>query len=110
MKQRILAATIALSFSMLALPRLVAAPVTGTPSTATAKVKMVKFSVRNDSRSPVTLEGGGQQFVLQPGQSTNVKLPAGTQMTTVNETAHLAAGAIVATVETSLGGNTILVN
>ena len=74
------------------------------------KVKLIKFSIRNDSKASRQLKAGDQQITIAPGQTAAVKLGLGLQVTTVSETTKLPSGAVVTTVTESLGGNTLAVS
>lgn len=79
-------------------------------STTPAKMKLIKFSIRNDSKTPLQLKAGDQQMTIAPGQTSAVKLPMGLQVTTVSDTAHLPSGAVLTTVSEALQGNTLAVS
>ena len=110
MKHRILISSMALSISMCTAGALNAAPMMHTNASASAKVKLISFSIRNDSAAPLTIKAGDQQMTIAPGTTTALKLGRGSQVTTVNETAHLAAGAVLTTVTDYLQGNTIAIS
>ncbi len=71
---------------------------------------MISFSIRNDSAAPLTIKAGEQQMTIAPGATIALKAGRGSQVTTVNETAHLAAGAVLTTVTDYLQGNTVTVS
>lgn len=77
---------------------------------ATGTAKMVKFLMRNDSSTPLTIQAGDQQMTLRPGQTMPLKLQEGLQVTTLNGTAHIAPGALLTTVSRTLQGNTLAVS
>lgn len=114
MTRRILFSTSAmvLSLSLASTPFLHAAPAprahdaTGTP----AKLKLIKFNIRNDSSVPLQLKAGDQQMTIAPGQTASVKLQLGLQVTTVSDTAKLPSGSVLTTVSDSLQGNTLAVS
>ena len=76
----------------------------------TAKVKLVKFNIRNDSKAALVLKAGDQQMTIAPGQTAAVKLQQGLQVMTVSDTGHLPAGSVLTTVSDSLQGNTLAVS
>ena len=79
-------------------------------SSAPAKVKLIKFNIRNDSKMPLQLKAGDQQVTIAPGETTAVKLQVGLQVTTVSESAKLPSGSVLTTVSESLQGNTLAVS
>ncbi len=72
-----------------------------------AKVKMVKFSLRNDGGSPLTLKVGEEVVTLEAGKSKAMDLPVGTRILRQEESATGKAGALVAEVSKELSGVTI---
>ncbi len=126
MNHRLIAAAMATSISVLGTPSLLAAqspaaqnlvaPAAGTTSAARTstgkpvKVKTVSFTLRNDAGTPLTVAAGDQQFTVQPGKSLVLKLQEGITITTVNATAHAAAGGILTTVSSTLQGNTLAIS
>ncbi len=113
MTRRILTFAMALSLSLFASGSLLALP--PTPSlhstdSAPAKMKLISFSIRNDSAAALTLKAGEQQMTIAPGQKMAVKLEKGCQVTTVNGTTHLHAGDVLTTVTDYLQGNTLAVS
>jgi hypothetical protein len=83
--------------------------VTTTTTTAT-KGKLIRFQLRNDSSSAMTLQVGDQQFTVQAGKTTDIKAAAGTQIIAVNGSGSVSAGTVVTTVNPILSGNTLAVN
>ena len=74
------------------------------------KVKTISFSLRNDSAAPVTIQAGDQQFTVEPGKTTQMKLAIGVQVIAVNGTTHIAAGSVVTQVNSTLQGNTLAIS
>ncbi len=74
-----------------------------------AKPKTVSFEVRNDSADSVTIQAGDQQYILAPGKESKVKMAQGTQLKAVNATGTHQAGDVLVTVDSSLGGNTLVI-
>lgn len=114
MIRRILPSAMVLSLSLLASPALHAATLPShdaTPNAAVAaKGKLISFHIRNASASALVLKAGDQQITIAPGQTATMKLVNGTPVTSVNDTAHFAAGAVVTTVTEYLQGNTLAVS
>ena len=119
MNRRILTATMALSMSVFASQALAqafaSAPATGPNATNSTtaqapKGKQISFHMRNDSTSPVTVQAGDQQITIAPGKSVALKVAQGTQVTTPSGTLHVAAGGILATVDSNLSGNTLVIS
>jgi hypothetical protein len=112
MQRRLIAAAMALAVSTLAAQPLLAAPLRAFHAPVHAKIgtqKPVKFNMRNDSKEPVTVKAGDQEIPLEPGKMTEVKLQEGLQITTLTATATHAAGTVLATVDRTLSGNTLVV-
>jgi len=106
---RFVMSAMVLSASMIGSQAVYAAPVhLNVPVRAAveSKVKLVKFSVRNDSKAPMKLKAGDNEVAIEPGKTANLSLPTGTQITTV-EAANREAGSLVATVSDALSGNTL---
>ncbi len=118
MNRRLLTAAMALSMSIFASEALAQAfapaPATGpnttTTTTSVPHGKQISFHLRNDSTSPMTIQAGDQQITVAPGKSITLKLATGTPITTVNGTAHIAPGGILATVDSNLSGNTLVIS
>ena len=70
--------------------------------------KMVSFSVRNDSKTPITLRAGDVEMTLDPGKSHDVKIAVGEKVVAVNTTANYPAGTVLATANTDLSDTTIV--
>ena len=113
MKLRTVSATMAATLCLFTAPTLLAAPFLSRSNPATvqtAKVQMVSFQIRNSSGEVLTVAAGPTQFTLQRGETRTVKLPAGQNLVSQSATAHYGAGAVMATVDKILGGNTLVFN
>ena len=113
MHRRILTFAMALSLSPFAAQTLWAAPVSASPRTASdrpIKVKSTRFNMRNDSAAALTIKAGEQEFTIEPGKTTALKLENGVQVTAVNGTPHISAGSVIVTVNSTLDGNTLAVS
>ena len=118
MNHRLMAAAMATCISVFGTPSLLVAQQTLMAPTAAArtstgkpvKVKTVSFTLRNDAATPLTVAAGDQQFTVQPGKSLMLKLQDGVTLTTVNATAHAAAGGVLTTVSSTLQGNTLAIS
>ena len=75
-----------------------------------AKSKLISFNLRNDSKETLVLKSGDQQYTVEPGKSTVLKLEEGTDLVNVNATAHMAPGALVTKVTKELQGNTLAIS
>ncbi len=112
MNHRVIAATMALSVSLITAPALSAAPVSGIHVPVHAKLdngKLVSFQLRNDSKEAVTVKAGDQQLTIQPGKASGLKIADGTQIISVNATATHTAGEILAVASTNLSGATLVI-
>lgn len=112
MNRRILTAAMATCLSVLTVQPMLAAPMGGMFHHAADKSvkKTISFQLRNDSKSALTISTGDQQYTVQPHRVIALKLQEGTQVTAVNSTDHIQAGAVLTTVTTDLQGNTLAVS
>lgn len=72
-----------------------------------AKSKTVKFNLRNDGTSPLTLKVGEEMMTLEAGKSKALDLPVGTRIVRPEATATAPAGSLVTEVSKELNGVTI---
>ena len=120
MNRRIVTAAMAISMSVFASQALAQAfapaATTGPNATSTttsmpaAHGKQISFHLRNDSAAAVTIQAGDQQMTVAAGKSISLKLATGTVVTTTSGTAHVAAGGVLATVDSNLSGNTLVIS
>ena len=113
MKLRNLPAAMVATLCLFTAPTLFAAPFLNraTPSTTRpAKVHTISFQIRNSSAEVITLQAGDKQFTLKSGETASVKLPLGQALISQTVTAHFGAGALMATVNQDLQGNTLVFN
>ena len=110
MNRRIVTAAMALSMSFFASQALAQAFASAPAPGPNTKGKQISFHLRNDSSAAVTIQAGDQQITVAPGKSINLKLATGTQVTTTSGTAHVAAGGILANVDSNLSGNTLVIS
>lgn len=113
MHRRIIAAAaMALSLSTFAAQSVYAAPPPFFHHTADkpAAQKLIAFTVRNDSKAALVLQAGDQQYTVQPGKSTSLKLQEGAEVLTVNGTSSRAPGTVLTKVTKELQGNTLAIS
>lgn len=113
MKLRTFPAAMVATLCLFTAPTLFATPLLNrsTPSTVhPAKVHTVSFQIRNGSHEVITLQAGDQRFTLKCGETASVKLLLGQALISQNVTAHYGAGALLATVNQGLQGNTLVLN
>ncbi len=72
-----------------------------------AKVKTVKFNLRNDSTTPLVLKVAGETVTLDAGVTKAMDLPLGTRIVRQDASAPDGAGALVTQVVKELSGVTI---
>ncbi len=72
-----------------------------------AKTKLVKFSLRNDGSSALTLKVGEEVMTLEAGKSKALELPVGTRIVRQDGAGTEKAGALVTEVSKELSGVTI---
>jgi len=75
-----------------------------------SKVKLVKFSLRNDTSAPLKLKIGDNVVTLLPGKPVDVKLADGKQIIAVETTASYDAGSVVAIAAEQLDGTTVAIH
>ena len=73
------------------------------------KTKMVSFSLRNDSKSTITVMAGATAMKLEPGKETAAKLAVGDKVVMQDGSSAIAAGTLLATISSDSGGTTIVV-
>jgi hypothetical protein len=71
-------------------------------------VKMVSFSVRNDSKEPIKVKAGDSEVTLQPGKLVPLKLEAGTKIVAEEATPTFAAGELITVVSNELSDSTLV--
>ncbi|HEX4154334.1 MAG TPA: hypothetical protein VHY48_01855 [Acidobacteriaceae bacterium] len=107
MIRRVMGSTMVLAAVLLAGETVYAAPFHKSDVPAHAKVKLVSFNLRNDSRTPLKVKAGDQELTLAPGKVTPVKLATGTTIVAEETTPEFEAGAVLATVASNLSDATI---
>ncbi len=82
-----------------------------TPNTYTvanpSHEKTVHLQLRNSTSAPMQVKAGDTEMTLAPGKLVAVKLPVGTQIVAVTDSAHYPQGTVLATISTSLADATI---
>ena len=68
------------------------------------KVKDVSISFRNDTTAPLELKVGDNVLKVEAGKTLALHLPVGTKVMANTATPNLAAGALIAQVDTYLSG------
>ena len=110
MKRNFVVGTMVVAAAMLAGPVAYAEMSASTPTltnVAYTKAKLVSFSLRNDSKDPISVKAGDKDLTLEPGKTVAVKLPEGTEIVAMNSTANHAAGSVIAVVSPTLSDNTL---
>lgn len=109
LNRRFALGTIVMSVVLLSSQVVYAAPwsrtVAGAPKTH--KEKMVSFSVRNDSKVPLSVKAGETLMMLEPGKTVGLKLPVGAQLVAQETTPSFAAGTVLTTVRAEMGDVTL---
>ena len=72
--------------------------------------KMVHFGVTNATAAPLKLKCGEQVVSVDPGKTTEVKLPVGSKVTFAEVSGEHATGEVLAEVAHELNGTTIAVH
>jgi hypothetical protein len=99
----VIAATLVAPSAVFAAPSSIHAPVNAMFS----KTKTIKFTLRNDSTSPMELKVGDEVVTLEAGKSLEVKLPAGARVLANSATSLHEQGSVIAEVTDSLNGATV---
>jgi hypothetical protein len=109
MNRRSVFGVMLMAASLVSAQAVYAAPTTiHTPVNAIfAKVKLVKFTLRNDTAAPLKLKAGDNEMTLMPGKTLDLKLASGQQIVAVEASASYAAGAVITTVSDQLDGSTL---
>ena len=113
MQRRIVATAMATLLSLSAAGSLHAAPfgvfhhTTATEKPGTGKV--IRFSIRNDSSSTLTLKAGDQQYTIAAGKSLSMNAQEGTEVVNVSGSSKEAPGTVITKVSTVLQGNTLVI-
>ena len=80
MKYRMMAATMALSLSLIGVPALMASPLSAADTPVAAKQgtgKVISLSLQNTSADPMTVQAGNQQITIAPKTTSKVKVKRG---------------------------------
>jgi len=99
----VLAASLLASEAMYAQPGAFSIPVNAMIS----KVKMVKFSMRNDTEEPIKVKAGDTEVTLEPGKLVPMKLEVGVKIVAEETTPSFAAGELISVVSTDLADSTV---
>lgn len=100
----VMAASLFASEAVYAAPAAIHAPVH-----AMYKTKMVSFSLRNASTSPIKVKAGEKEMTLAPGaEATPVKLAVGDKVVAVDTTPNYAAGTVLAVASSELSDSTVV--
>jgi len=102
----VMAAVLMSTQAVYAAPTAVHSPVNAIYS----KVKLVKFSLRNDTSAPLKLKIGSNEVTLLPGKPLDVKVPDGQQIVAVDTTSNYAGGDVIATAAEQLDGTTVAIH
>ena len=99
--------------AVLATPAVYAAPLSITPSVhamfGKAKTANVKFSIRNESGSPLEVKIDDKVMTLDPGKPVDLNLPVGTRIIANTATPNHATGSLIEEVSKEHAGATIVV-
>lgn len=98
--------------SLVATPAIFASPMhVGTPVTAMfSHQKTVKFDVRNASGTAVELKAGDTVKTVEAGKTVSFSLPEGTRLTANKASGTYTEGSMIAEVQSSLSGNTVVLH
>ena len=111
MTRRLLSASMVIAASLLSTSAVFASPVhINLPVEAKmgSKSTVVTVSVRNDSKTPMTITAGAAQMTIAPGQTTTAKLNVGDKIVAGEGSTINPAGTVLAVVAPELKGATIV--
>lgn len=74
---------------------------------AAKKGKKVKFTLKNPTNQTVNLKSGDEAITLAPGESKQMKVPAGTKIVTADATDTTPSGSVVTEVSDGMSGATV---
>jgi len=110
MNRHFVVGTMVMAVAMLAGQAVLAEPAAiPTMTRAMYKTKTVSFNVRNDSKSPLTIQAGDRQITIDPGKIVAVKLEEGTKLVAVTATAKLAQGDLISVVSSAMASATVAI-
>ncbi len=113
MKRHNLVTVAVVATSLLAVPAVYAAPASiASPVHAMfskTKISTVKFSVRNETGSPLEVLVGDKPMTLEPGKLVALDLPVGTRIVANSSTPNHAAGSVIEEVIKEHAGATITI-
>ena len=73
-----------------------------------AKVKLVRVTVRNDSKAPIEMKAGEQVMTLAVGKTLELKLAVGTSILANAPSGNYQTGDVLAQVTTELSDTTLV--
>ena len=91
------------SEAMYAAPVAVHAPVYAMFSAA----GLVKFSLHNETDTPIKVKAGDTEMTLAPGKIVPVKLPVGAKVVVLEASTHYAEGSVLTVVYQELSDSTL---
>ena len=68
---------------------------------------LVKFSLHNDTDTPIKVKAGDTEMTLAPGKIVPVKLPVGAKVVVEEASTHYAVGSVVTVVYEELQDSTL---
>jgi hypothetical protein len=75
--------------------------------TQTKKVKPVKFTISNTTKTPIDLKTGEEQMTIAAGESRSVKAAPGSKIVTTSDSAAGQSGTVITEVTDSMNGSTV---
>lgn len=73
-----------------------------------SKTKMVKFTLRNETKETVQVSVSGNTMSIEPGKSTDVKVADGEKILAANTTEHYAAGSVIVVASSAISDTNIV--
>lgn len=73
-----------------------------------AKTKMVRFTLRNETKEMVQVSVNGGTVDIAPGASSNVKAADGEKILAANSTAHYAVGTVIVVATSAISDASIV--
>ena len=75
-----------------------------------SREKLVKFSVRNTTDTPIKVKAGDVEMTLLPGKDVPMKLPVGAKIVVEEASTHYAEGSVLTVVSTDLSDGLLKLN
>ena len=108
--RRVFALSMVMAATLAASPAVHASPFhkNGPLHVKSEKVKLISFSLRNDTHATVKVMAGSNEMTIEPGKTVNAKLAAGEKIVAEDGFASTTSGTVLAVIADQLKGATIV--